>query len=195
MDARVAKRHRKSQLATASLVLGLLGLALGFVTGLPAILLGHTARDHIRRNRVLTGRGKALAGMILGYVTTFASFALLVVLSEMLSSNRQAVSGSEVAGVEAQLARIAEKVELYREMGGSYPTTAQGLEALVNHPDGEPAPRRWKPHFRATPVDRWGRPYGYALKGASDLGIFTVFSRGPDGLAGTEDDITTTIYH
>jgi hypothetical protein len=65
--------------ATASLVLGILSLlCFGLLTGLPAIILGHISRGNIERSRGrLGGAGMALAGLILGYVSTV--FTVLII--------------------------------------------------------------------------------------------------------------------
>ena len=65
--------------AIASLVLGILSLALLFLTGVPAILCGHMARKKIRRSGgTFSGHGMAVAGMVLGYVTTTLSLLWLI---------------------------------------------------------------------------------------------------------------------
>jgi hypothetical protein len=82
---------KNSSLAIWSLVLGILSpFCCGFISAIPAIILGHIGRSEIRKsNGRLTGSGMALAGLILGYVgivCTIAFFALGmlgVILEEM----------------------------------------------------------------------------------------------------------------
>jgi len=67
--------------ATASLILGILSLllCLGFVAGIPAIILGHMARTAIRQSMGrLKGDGMALAGLIMGYISSAASAVFLI---------------------------------------------------------------------------------------------------------------------
>ncbi len=71
-------------LATASLVLGVLGIALclGPVTGIPAVVCGHAALSRIDRSRgALTGRGQAVGGLAAGYLATFVLVPVLALLS------------------------------------------------------------------------------------------------------------------
>ncbi len=75
---------------------------------------------------------------------------------------------------------------------GDYPSTAEGLEALVTAPSSRAD--RWKgPYIDAKggklPLDPWGEPYGYRYPGTQNKGGYDVFSKGPDKAEGTEDDI------
>jgi len=76
----------------------------------------------------------------------------------------------------------------YRIDMGSYPTTAQGLEALVTRPQGG---ERWKgPYLEGgVPLDPWQQPYEYRYPGAQNKSGYDLFSKGPDLTAGTEDDV------
>ena len=67
--------------AIASMVMGILSLITGFLTGMPAIVCGHLARGHIRRTGgAYSGDGLAVAGLVLGYVTSTLSLAWVVLL-------------------------------------------------------------------------------------------------------------------
>jgi general secretion pathway protein G len=69
-------------------------------------------------------------------------------------------------------------VRLYKLDNKQYPTQAEGLRVLTASP---------KPYLERLPDDPWGRPYQYLNPGKR--GEIEVLSSGPDGLAGTEDDI------
>jgi general secretion pathway protein G len=74
---------------------------------------------------------------------------------------------------------------------GDFPSTAEGLEALVTAPSGKAD--RWKgPYIEAKggklPSDPWGEPYGYRYPGTRNKGTYDVFSKGADKVEG-EDDI------
>lgn len=88
---------------------------------------------------------------------------------------------------------IPAALELYELDNGSFPTTEQGLGALIEEPTAEPVPSNWDgPYVRrpALPSDPWGRPYVYRSP-ASRPGVdYELLSLGPDGMEGTEDDIT-----
>jgi type II secretion system protein G len=60
---------------------------------------------------------------------------------------------------------IAAALEAYKKSAGTYPTTEQGLAALVEFPEKPPAPENWERLEIAVPKDHWGRQYQYASKG------------------------------
>lgn len=74
----------------------------------------------------------------------------------------------------------------YKLIGKTYPSTDQGLKALVEKPTSQPIPQRHSP-IKAVPTDPWGNEYGFENNG----GKVRVFSKGPDGKLGTEDDIAS----
>ena len=71
-------------------------------------------------------------------------------------------------------------------MNGFYPTTEQGLQALVTQPDKDPRPARWYQLFKEMPKDPWGNDFVYECE---DYQNYTITSPGKDGEAGTQDDI------
>ncbi|WP_286270366.1 type II secretion system major pseudopilin GspG [Thalassotalea hakodatensis] len=78
---------------------------------------------------------------------------------------------------------------LYRSQNYDYPTTEQGLEALVEQTTIEPVPRRFQEggYIKRLPQDPWGNDY--QLLNPGEHGKMDVFSMGPDGEAATDDDI------
>ena len=79
-------RYGTSGAAIASIVLGIMGL-LGGITAIPAIICGHKALDKIRRtNGTFDGRGIAIAGMTMGYVT-LAVWVIYVIVKIVLSAS------------------------------------------------------------------------------------------------------------
>jgi general secretion pathway protein G len=91
------------------------------------------------------------------------------------------VGKSEVAVARAQLDAFAKALDQYRLDTGRFPTTEQGLAALVKAPANEP---RWNgPYLRKEPpLDPWGKPYQYrVLASGAD---YEVLSFGRDGAAG-----------
>ncbi|HBH6934799.1 TPA: type II secretion system protein GspG, partial [Enterobacter cloacae] len=71
-----------------------------------------------------------------------------------------------------------------------YPTTEQGLQALVTKPDIAPIPKNYRDdgYIRRLPEDPWGNDY--ILVSPGEHGAVDVFSAGPDAEANTADDIT-----
>ncbi len=72
-----------------------------------------------------------------------------------------------------------------------YPSTAQGLEALVKKPMSSPRPRDWSQSFKSVPLDPWKNKYGYKNPGSKDPKNPEIISAGPDGQMGTEDDLSS----
>lgn len=81
---------------------------------------------------------------------------------------------------------IGAALDLYRLDNFSYPTTEQGLEALVQKPANLPAGARWKQggYLDAVPNDAWGKPYIYLKPGVH--GEYDLYSFGADGVEGGE---------
>jgi general secretion pathway protein G len=78
---------------------------------------------------------------------------------------------------------------MYRSQNYNYPTTEQGLEALVEQTEIEPIPRRFPEggYIKRLPQDPWGNDY--QLLNPGEQGKMDIFSMGPDGEADTDDDI------
>ncbi|HEY2343969.1 MAG TPA: type II secretion system protein GspG [Chthoniobacteraceae bacterium] len=91
--------------------------------------------------------------------------------------------------VEARIASIATALERYHSLAGIYPSTEQGLQALVVRPTSEPVPSDWSIELKDTPLDRWAQPFHYQYPGTHNPGSFDVWSSGPDKQTGTPDDI------
>lgn len=98
------------------------------------------------------------------------------------------VSRSEVTAARAQLDAIDKALQAYRIDTGRYPTTGQGLKALVTQPADE---TRWHgPYMQGEiPADPWGNAYQYRSPAAAPGHDFDLSSFGRDGAAGgTGDD-------
>jgi general secretion pathway protein G len=100
------------------------------------------------------------------------------------------IGKSEVNTAKAQIDAFEKGLDQYRLDVGRYPSTEQGLQALMTAPPGEP---RWQgPYLRkAVPADPWGNPYRYRHPG--EHGEYDIFSYGADaqpGGDGTNIDIT-----
>lgn len=78
---------------------------------------------------------------------------------------------------------------MYQGMNGNYPTTEQGLKALIAKPSSEPRPRQWRQIMEAPILDPWQREYNYACPGKHNPNGFDIYSSGKDNLPDTADDI------
>lgn len=95
----------------------------------------------------------------------------------------------EARKVKAQqdIRALEAALNLYRLDNYAYPSTDQGLEALSQKP--VPDPPRWKEggYVDRLPMDPWQHPYQYLSPGSH--GSLDIYSMGPDGQSGTDDDI------
>jgi general secretion pathway protein G len=96
---------------------------------------------------------------------------------------------AKVQSTAIEIKNIESILDLYKLKAGQYPTTEQGLEALVSAPEIEPIPRNYPANgfLDELPQDKWGNDYQLVSPG--EMGKYDLFSIGPDGEAGTEDDI------
>ena len=85
---------------------------------------------------------------------------------------------------------LSTALDMYYTDNFTYPTTEQGLVALVKKPTTSPAPSNWtKPYLKKLDDDPWGQPYQYRQPSEHNLD-YDIWSFGPDKQGGTEDDIT-----
>lgn len=83
------------------------------------------------------------------------------------------------------------QLEMYKLRTNRFPTTEQGLEALVTMPTIEPIPRNYpnEGFIKRLPLDPWGNPY--QLLSPGEIDNIDIYSFGPDMEEGTDDDIGT----
>jgi general secretion pathway protein G len=102
----------------------------------------------------------------------------------------QQVDKGRVAAAQTQISNLVGVLELYRMDNGRFPTTEQGLVALVQAPSLEPVPRNYQPGGYLpggkVPLDPWGEPYQYAAPGEHNVHSFDLWSLGADNLPGGE---------
>ena len=108
-----------------------------------------------------------------------------LVVPNLMGNKEQADRQKAVSDIVA----LENALDMYKLDNSRYPTTEQGLEALVTKPQGDPAPRNYKDdgYIKRLPQDPWGG--AYQLMSPGEHGKIDVFSMGLDGEAGTDDDI------
>ncbi|NMP30429.1 type II secretion system major pseudopilin GspG [Thalassotalea sp. M1531] len=108
-----------------------------------------------------------------------------MVVPNLMGSQERANVQKAVSDVTA----LETSLSMYKMDNYNYPSTEQGLEALVSETDIEPLPRRFpeEGYIKRLPNDPWGNEY--QLLNPGENGKVDIFSMGPDGEAGTEDDI------
>ena len=108
-----------------------------------------------------------------------------LVVPNLMGNKEQADKQKVVVDIQ----QLENALDLYKMNNGFYPTTEQGLEALVTQPTSEPVPRMFPEggYIKRLPKDPWGIEYQLASPG--EMGKIDIFSAGPDRAVGTEDDI------
>ena len=84
------------------------------------------------------------------------------------------------------LRTISSSLLLFKAENGAYPSTEDGLKALVEKPNSDKY-KNWRKYFDRVPTDPWGKPYILVSPGIK--GDIDVYSSGPDQIPGNEDDI------
>ena len=102
-----------------------------------------------------------------------------------------ALGGAKITAAQAKINGLKALLESYKTLAGSYPTTNQGLQALVERPSTSPKPRNWVQQAKSVPVDPWQIEYAYKFPSANDPTTYEIISAGPDLQLGTEDDISS----
>ena len=90
--------------------------------------------------------------------------------------------------VRGDLQQIKTNLMMYQAANGFYPTTEQGLKALVKKPETEPKPRNWRALDDQVPRDPWDQEYFYRFPGKHNPKEYDIFSAGPDRNPDTEED-------
>ena len=95
---------------------------------------------------------------------------------------------ARVIEAKVQIKNLETALKLYKLDSGLYPTTEQGLEALVEKPAAGVIPRNWRQggylEKKSIPADPWGNPYLYISPGLG--GDIDIISYGADGVRGVE---------
>jgi|SRR5690554_1934571 len=119
--------------------------------------------------------------VVIAILGLLASLILPNVLGSADQANRQKAR-TDIISLENALAQ-------YRLDNGYFPTTEQGLEALVREPTVQPTPRNYRRggYIQRLPLDPWDTEY--LLLSPGEFSDIDIFSAGPDRQPGTDDDI------
>jgi general secretion pathway protein G len=103
-----------------------------------------------------------------------------LVVPQVMSRPDQA----KVTVAKGDIKAIAAALDMYKLDNFAYPSTQQGLDALVKKPSGTPQPKNWNRdgYLKRLPKDPWGNDYQYLSPGTQ--GQFALYSFGADGKPG-----------
>jgi general secretion pathway protein G len=99
-----------------------------------------------------------------------------------------AVDVAKGTRTQADIQGIRTMLLAYSGRNGFYPTTEQGLKALVNKPETEPIPTNWSRLMDEVSKDAWGSEYIYRCPGIKNPSSYDLYSAGPDRIPDTQDD-------
>jgi general secretion pathway protein G len=117
---------------------------------------------------------------------------IVVLLAGLAITNLNKVLGSSQVDVAKLFVNQGLKTALFtfRMQMGNYPTTDEGLQALITAPQGKAD--RWRGPYiegNSIPLDPWKQPYQYRYPGVHNKDGYDLWSIGPDGKDQTDDDI------
>lgn len=119
---------------------------------------------------------------------TFIEVLVVLIILALIAGivGTQLLGEAEKARIDAtrvQIKSLQTSLDLYRLHNASYPSTEQGLDALMFQPTVGILPRNWQGPYlngNAVPTDSWSGPFVYSSDGQD----YTIFSYGSDGLEG-----------
>jgi general secretion pathway protein G len=121
-------------------------------------------------------------------VVSIIGFLMAVLANNFIGQGERA----KIKLSDAQITKVGGTLERYRFDNGSYPSTEQGLEALIRRPSGDPEPRNYPAEGygmrRRDLEDPWGAKLAYEAPGRVNTRGFDVCSLGPDGRQGGQGD-------
>lgn len=122
---------------------------------------------------------------------TLLEIMLVVMIIALLAGAAIYMMGGNVevardVRLKTDIQGISTQIKVYSISTGNYPTTEQGLKALVTRPEGV---KQWRQTMQQIPTDPWQHEYLYANPGKHNLDGFDLYSIGPDGKADTPDDV------
>jgi general secretion pathway protein G len=129
------------------------------------------SKEYVKKARGFTLVEVMVVVVILGILAA-------IIVPKIMSRPEQA----RIVKAKQDILAIQSALDLYKLDNSVYPTTDQGIEALVNKPTSNPQPRNWKSdgYLQKLPIDPWGENYQY-LNEDEKLKIFSYGPQGKDG--------------
>jgi general secretion pathway protein G len=101
------------------------------------------------------------------------------------------LGGAQADIARLQVSKLSQQLELYKLDNGNYPSSDQGLDALVHEPSGDPKPRRYPEGGYVTSkdlVDPWQNPFKYERPGKNNARSFDLYTYGADNQPGGDGE-------
>lgn len=145
-------------------------------------------RHNTLHNTLHHNKGRKQSGFTL--LEIMVVIVILGVLASLVAPN--VIGNKEKADMQkavSDIISLENALDMYKLDNNHYPSTQQGLDALVEMPQGSPEPRSYRSngYIRRLPKDPWGNDY--LMQSPGQYGEIDIFSAGPDGQPGTDADI------
>jgi len=115
-----------------------------------------------------------------------------LILGGAIYSMGRIKDSAAVSTSRQDMTSFSSALEAYKNIGGIYPSTSQGLEALVKRPQSSPQPRDWvQALYEEFLYDPWDTKYKYKYPSSKDPSRPEIISAGPDKQFGSEDDMSS----
>jgi general secretion pathway protein G len=159
----------------------------------------HDSRRAVAQSRVRDGLARVRNGRVpkgqegLTLVEMIVVLAIIALVAALIVPN---VIGrpdeARVTVANTDIRTISAALKMYRLDNGQYPTTQQGLRALVERPTTPPVPRNWsgEGYLSDIPTDPWGNPYSYTSPAPGGFDLKSFGADGRPGGEGLDADLT-----
>ena len=114
--------------------------------------------------------------MVVVVIISLVAGVVGVAVLQRFSDAQKRIASTQIHG-------LCDALDLYKLSTNRYPSSAEGLQALVAPKDGS------KPFLPSVPKDPWGNDYVYVFPGQHNQGGFDLYSYGADGVQGGGDDV------
>lgn len=136
---------------------------------------------------------KNQAGMTL--LETMITIAIIVLVGSLVGPKVfNQFTKAKVGTTKTQIKSLESTLQMYKLDNGSYPSTSQGLDALITKPNGYPEAKNWdiNGYINKVPKDAWGNEFNYISPGLnSDFEIISFGADGMEGGSGYDSDIVS----
>ena len=162
-----------------------------FMSCTKSVFLGQKSSNHSTEFPAAVNRARKDAGFTL--IEIMVVIAIIGILATLIVPKIMGrPDEARATAAKHDVGTLVQAFKLYRLDIGRYPTTEQGIKALVEKPTSEPVPQNWKAggYLDSIPKDPWGNPYQYANPGTrSEIDVYSFGADGKPGGTGNDADI------